>query len=231
MSEILALANDALQATIVIFGSSVVLYNLRHFWRDRPTRAFSNLILFVVIVYLTELMATRTSIIPDREPWLRLEWVGIAMVPAAQFHLADALLCTTGHISRSRRIGVRVFYLTGLTFIGLVGLTDLVVAGLINVPLAPHLEAGPLFPLFSIYFWVVTAISIRLVWDAMRLSITTTIRRRMRMILLAFVAAPLGVFPYLLLSSNAGLRLSWPFWSVLIFRNLIVGLMFGLLTY
>ena len=78
MSEILALANDALQATIVIFGSSVVLYNLRHFWRDRPTRAFSNLILFVVIVYLTELMATRTSIIPDREPWLRAlaDWIG-----------------------------------------------------------------------------------------------------------------------------------------------------------
>lgn len=231
MSEILALANDALQATIVIFGSSVVLYNLRHFWRDRPTRAFSNLILFVVIVYLTELMATRTSIIPDREPWLRLEWVGIAMVPAALFHLADALLCTTGHVSRRRRLGVRVFYLTGLAFIGLVALTDLVVGGLINVALAPHLQAGPLFPLFSIYFWAVTAISIRLVWDAMRLSITTTIRRRMRMILVAFVAAPLGVFPYLLLSSNAGLRLGWPFWTVLIVGNLVVGLMFSLLTY
>jgi hypothetical protein len=68
----------------------------------------------------------------------------------------------------------------------------------------PHLRAGPLFPLFTIYFWVVTAISIRLMWDAVRLSITSTIRRRMRMILLAFLAAPLGVFPYMLLSGNEG---------------------------
>jgi hypothetical protein len=231
MNGLLALANDALQATIVIFGSSVVLYNLRHFRRDRPTRAFSNLVLFVVIVYLTELMATRASVTASREPWLRLEWVGVAMVPAAMFHLADALLETTGHVSRRRRIGVRVFYITGLVFIGLVGATNLIVGGLVNVPDAPHLRAGPVFPLFTIYFWAVTAVSIRLVWDALRLSITTTIRRRMRMILLAFIAAPLGVFPYLLLSGNEGLELTWVFWSVLILGNLVVGLMFGLLTY
>jgi hypothetical protein len=231
MSGFLALVNDALQATIVIFGGSVVLYNLRHFRRDRPTRAFSNLILFVIIVYLTELMATRASVTPGREPWLRLEWVGIAMVPAALYHLADSLLATTGHASRRRRLGVRVFYLTGLAFIGLVGLTDYVVGGLVNVPQVPHLRAGPLFPLFTIYFWVVTAISIRLMWDAVRLSITSTIRRRMRMILLAFLAAPLGVFPYMLLSGNEGLELTWPFWTVLILGNLVVGLMFALLTY
>jgi hypothetical protein len=231
MNEVLALANDALQATIVIFGSAVVLYNLRHFRRDRPTRAFSNLIIFVVIVYLTELLATRATAPFSREQWLRLEWVGIAMVPAALFHLADALLATTGHASRGRRLGVRVFYLTGLAFIGLVAASNVIVGGLVNVPDAPHLRAGPLFPLFTIYFWAVTAVSIRLVWDAVRLSITTTIRRRMRMILLAFIAAPLGVFPYLLLSGNEGLQLTWLFWLVLILGNLIVGLMFGLLTY
>jgi hypothetical protein len=231
MNEVLALANDALQATIVIFGSAVVLYNLRHFRRDRPTRAFSNLIIFVVIVYLTELLATRASAPFSREQWLRLEWVGIAMVPAALFHLADALLATTGHASRRRRLGVRVFYLTGLAFIGLVAASNFIVGGLVNVPDAPHLRAGPLFALFTIYFWAVTAVSIRLVWDAVRLSITTTIRRRMRMILLAFIAAPLGVFPYLLLSGNEGLQLTWLFWLVLILGNLVVGLMFGLLTY
>jgi hypothetical protein len=129
------------------FGGSVVLYNLRHFRRDRPTRAFSNLILFVIIVYLTELMATRASVTPfSREPWLRLEWVGIAMVPAALYHLADSLLATTGHASRRRRLGVRVFYLTGLAFIGLVGLTDYVVGGLVNVPTCRICAPAPFSP-------------------------------------------------------------------------------------
>ena len=230
-NAIFALTNDVLQATIVIFGSAVVLFNLRHFIRDRVTRAFSNLVLFVVIVYLMELLASRSDVAFSREPWLRLEWVGIAMVPAAQFHLADALLMTIGNPSRRRRLLVRAFYLTGLTFIILVGFTDLVVTGVIAIPQAPHMQAGLLFPLFALYFWLVTAASIYNVWQAYSLSITSTIRGRMRMILIGLVAAPLGVFPYLLLSSNPELQVSPLFWLVLISGNLFVGVMFGLLTY
>jgi len=226
-----ALINDVLQATIVIFGSAVVLYNLRHFLRDRVTRAFSNLVLFVAIVYLTELLASRSNIGFSPEPWLRLEWVGIAMVPAAQFHLADALLMTIGHSSPRRRLLVRVFYLTGLAFIALVAFTDLVVGGVIAVPQAAHLQAGPLFLLFTVYFWLVTAGSIYNVARAQSFSVTSTIRQRMGMILIGLVAAPLGVFPYLLLSSNPALQVGPFFWLVLITGNLVVGIMFALLTY
>jgi hypothetical protein len=68
MIETLALTNDVLQAAIVIFGVAVVLYNLRHVRRDRVTRAFAALISFVVIVYLTELMASRTTITVSAAP-------------------------------------------------------------------------------------------------------------------------------------------------------------------
>lgn len=230
-NQILALINDVLQAAIVIFGSAVALFNLRHFVRDRVTRSFTNLIFFVVVVYLTELMASRTNITVSSEPWLRLEWVGIAMVPAAQFHLADALLATTGNISRRRRLLVRVFYLVGLAFIALVGLSDLVVGRVIDLPQAPHLQAGPLFPFFTLYFWGVTGISIYNVWRSQKLSVTSTIRHRTRIILAAFLAAPLGVYPYLLLSSNPSLEITSVFWLVLIAGNLTVGVMFAFLTY
>ncbi|MDX1664597.1 MAG: hypothetical protein R3272_12450 [Candidatus Promineifilaceae bacterium] len=230
-TTLLALTNDVLQATIVIFGAAVVLYNLRHFLRDRVTRAFSNLVLFVVIVYLTELIASRAHITLSRETWLRLEWVGIAMVPAAQYHLSDALLGRTGRASDRRRLGVRVFYLTGLLFIILVAVTDLVAGELLAAAEAPHLRAGPLFPVFSLYFWGVTLASIYNVWRAHQLSVTSTLRARMRMILIAFLAAPLGVFPYLLLSSSPRLELTPLFWLVLIAGNVTVGLMFALLTY
>ncbi|MDX1687274.1 MAG: hypothetical protein R3248_04760 [Candidatus Promineifilaceae bacterium] len=228
---ILALTNDVLQAAIVIFGSAVVLYNLRHFLRDRVTRAFSNLVLYVVIVYLTELMASRTNITASPEPWLRLEWVGIAMVPAAQYHLSDALLAVTGHSSRRRRLMVRVFYLTGVAFIGLVALSNLIVGGLIDLPAAAHLMPGPLFPVFALYFWAVTVASIYNVWRAHQLSVTSSTRQRMLMILAAVVAAPVGVFPYLLISSNPNIQLTAAFWLVLIVGNITVGLMFAFLTY
>jgi hypothetical protein len=227
----LALLNDVLQAAIVIFGSAVALYSLRHFVRDRVTRAFTNLVFFVVIVYLTELMATRTNITVSSEPWLRLEWVGIAMVPAAQYHLSDALLATTGHLSARRRLFVRIFYLTGLAFIVIVAATPWLVSGVIETPQAPHLQTGPLFPLFTVYFWLVTAVSIYNVARAQVLSVTSTTRRRMSIILAAFLAAPLGVFPYLLLSSNAQLNLTPIFWIVLVTGNVVVGVMFAFLTY
>ncbi len=231
LNQFLALTNDVLQAAIVIFGSAVALFNLRHFLRDRVTRSFTNLVFFVVIVYLTELMASRTDFSVSSESWLRLEWVGIAMVPAAQYHLSDALLATTGHSSDRRRLFVRVFYLIGLAFILLVGFTNYVVGGFIDLSQAPHLQAGPLFPVFAFYFWLVTAISIYNVWRAQELSVTSTIRRRTRVILAAFLAAPLGVFPYLLLSSSPDVQLNTAFWLVLIAGNITVGVMFAFLTY
>jgi hypothetical protein len=141
--DLLALINDVLQAAIVIFGVAVVLYNLRHVVRDRVTRAFNSLLLFVVIVYFTELMATRASVPLSADKWLRLEWIGIAMVPAALFHLADALLVTTGDVSRRRRLLVRAWYLLGIAIFAVAMFSELLVTGLEFATLAPHLETGP----------------------------------------------------------------------------------------
>ena len=102
---------------------------------------------------------------------------------------------------------------------------------MIAVPQAPHLRAGPLFVLFTLYFWLVTAGSIYNVWRAQSFSITSTIRQRMRMILVGLIAAPLGVFPYLLLSSNPALQVGVFFWLVLLTGNVVVAVMFALLTY
>jgi hypothetical protein len=231
LPHILALINDVLQATIVIFGTAVVLYSLRHSFRDRVARSFNALLFFVVIVYLTELMVSRTTMAISAEAWLRLGWIGIAIVPAAQYHLGDALLATTGSVSWRRRLLVRAAYLAGIAFLGLVVFTNLIVAGLVDDPLLPHLRAGLLFPLFAIYFWLVTGASIYNVGWARRRCITTTTRQRMTMILLAFLAAPLAVFPYLLLSSNARVSGSLLFWLIVILGNLVVSIMFALLTY
>ncbi|MCB0015687.1 MAG: hypothetical protein KDE34_27420, partial [Anaerolineales bacterium] len=111
LATILALINDVVQSTIVIFGASIVLYNMRFVLRDRASRAFTALLFFLVIAFFTELVASQTEFLSSAELWLRLEWFGIAFVPAAQYHLADALLASTGDLSHRRRMFARSNYL------------------------------------------------------------------------------------------------------------------------
>ncbi|MCL4868948.1 MAG: GAF domain-containing protein [Anaerolineae bacterium] len=229
ISDFFALLNDMIQATIVIFGTSVVLYNSRYIGRSRVTKGFTNLVGLVVLAFLAELLASRAGLGPA-DWWLHLQWIGIALVPAAQFHLSDALLVTTGLRSRRRRAMVRIFYLTGLLVIGLIYLTDWIAAEVVSIPHAVHLQPGPYFPVFAFYFWVVAVLSMYNLWRARRRCLTSTARGRMTTILLAFFAAPLGVFPYLLIGINLELTTSWFFWLIVIAGNILVGTMFALMT-
>ena len=233
LPDILALLNDILEAVIVIFGSAVVLYNLGRSLKDQVVRAFCALIIFVVIAYLAELLVSRTIVSASVAGFLRFQWLGIALVPAAQFHLSDALLSTTGALPIRRRYLVPIGYLSGLIFLGLALFSDLLVTDPIPNPLShiPHLEAGPIFPVFATYFWLVTALSIYNVWRARQRCITRTTRQRMTSTLVTYLAAPLGVFPYLLIISSAGQEIIplW-LWPIIILGNLVVGLMFGVLT-
>ncbi|MEZ4590066.1 MAG: hypothetical protein R3D55_02845 [Chloroflexota bacterium] len=233
LPDFLALLNDILEAIIVIFGSAVVLYHLDRSLREPVMRAFCALIIFVVIAYLAELLVSRTIVSTSVEGFLRFQWLGIAMVPAAQFHLSGALLSTTGALPKRRRFLVPLGYILGITFLNMALFTDLLVTNAIPNPQTriPHLEAGPVFPIFAVYFWSMTAMSIYNVWRARQRCITRTTRQRMTSTLLTYLAAPLGVFPYLLITGSEGQEVIplW-LWPIIILGNLVVGLMFGVLT-
>jgi hypothetical protein len=227
--ETLALINDVLQSMIVIFGAAVVLYNLGRSLRIRVMKAFVTLVTFVVIVYLSELMVSRIITSYSAELWLRLGWVGIALVPAAQYHLSDALLETTGQPKHRYRVAAG--YISGIISLALVMFTDWIVGDITATnPHAPHLEAGLLFPLFTIYFWILSALSLVNVWWARQRCLTRTTRSRMTITFAAFVAAPLAVFPYLIISGNSAASNTIFFWLVAITGNVVVGVMFALLT-
>jgi hypothetical protein len=232
LPDFLALLNDTLEAIIVIFGSAVVLYNLGLGLKDSVIRAFSALIIFVVIAYLAELLVSRAIIPASIESFLRFQWVGIAMIPAALFHLSDTLLSTTGAPPARRRYLMPMGYLTGFIFLGLALFSDLLVTN--PIPNAstriPHLQAGPLFSLFAAYYWLVAALSVYNVWRARQRCITRTSRHRMTSTLITYLAAPLGVFPYLLIGSAGQETVPVWLWFIIIVGNLMVGLMFGILT-
>jgi hypothetical protein len=230
LTSFLALSNDVLQAVIVIFGSAVVLYNSGRSFRVPVIRAFIALISFVVIVYLTELLVSRTIISQSAETWLRVEWIGITLVPAAQYQLSDALLTITGAPSRRRKFLVYTGYIIGLTFLGLVLWTDWIVADLVPMALTPHLTAGPLFPLFAVYFWLGMAASFYHAWNARKRTVTSTTRKRVTTTLVTFLAAPIAVFPYLVISGSPQNEVPFIFWPIVLLGNLIVGILFGTMT-
>lgn len=228
--DVLALLNDVLQSAIVIFGASIVLYNLPYSLTDRVTRAFTALVALVIFVYMTELLVTHTIAENSIETWLRVEWLGIASVPAALFHLSDAILGTTGQSSGRRRLLVRVFYATSALFVGLALFSDVLVHGLVNLPRAPHLLPGPVFIAFTIYSIVLTGISAWLVWRARDRAIIQSARLRLLITLGCIIAAPVAVYPYLLLTSSSNLNLNYLFWILLVLGNLVIGFLFAVLT-
>ena len=231
VTDALALINDIVQAAIVVFGVAILLYNLRHMFRDRVTRAFNSLLFFVVIVYFTELLVTRATFPLSTANWIKLEWIGIAMVPAALFHLADAILITTGDISGTRRRLVRIWYLVGIVFFCLALFSNLLVGELLPIGQAPHLSSALLFPVFTVYYWTISLLSVYLIWRARERCLTKTTRKRISVILASALAAPLAVFPYLTLSDDPSLKLSIFFWLVIIAGNIVVSVMFAFMTY
>ncbi len=230
LADVFALINDVLQAIIVIFGTAVVLYNSGRSLHEPITRAFCLLITFVSLVYLTELMVSRTIVSDSREIWLRVQWAGITLVPAAQYHLSDTLLTVTGSRPRRRKYFVALAYFASLIFLLLVVLTDWIAATVVPLARAPHLQGGPGFIFFTLYYWLVTAVSLYNVWRARQRGITSTTRQRLNTTLLTFWAAPLAVFPYLAINSNPARAVPIWFWLVLIGGNLIVAFMFAILT-
>lgn len=222
--------NDVLQSIIVIFGAAVVLYNLPRLSRGAVPRAFSTLIALVVLVYLAELLVTRAAVHASADVLLRIGWIGVAMVPAAQFHLSDALLTTTGKTSRRRHVLVILGYLAGLTFSFLGLFTDLIIDAPVATLSNPRLTSGELFPVFAAYFWIVALSSVYNVWRARQRCLTTATRRRMTTTLFAILAAPLSVFPYTLLFSDPTAELPLFLWPVIIIGNFTVSILFAMLT-
>ncbi|WP_374688245.1 hypothetical protein [Promineifilum sp.] len=227
--------NDILQSVIVIFGAAVVLYNVPRLARGGVPRVFSTLIGLVILVYLTELLVSRAVIAPMEgvEPagiLLRAGWIGVALVPAVQFHLSDTLLTATGKRSRRRRVVRILCYLGGVAFVALGLLTNWVVGPPSFSASTPRLMAGPLFLVFTVYFWVVALGSVYNVWRARQRCLTTTTRRRMTTTLVAILAAPLGVFPYTLLAAHPAAELPLWLWPIIILGNLVVSVLFAVLT-
>lgn len=200
---VLARLNLVLSSATVIVAVSLLAYLLVHNFRNTVARSFCLLLAFVSIVYSGDVFLDAVTDPDGTRFWLRFQWLGIAFVPAAYVHFSDTLLRTTNSFSRRRRWLVALTYLGGALALGLVIFSRALVAGVavnpVN-PLAAHFTAGPLFGPFTFFFFVASAYGALNVFRARARCLTPTSRRRMSYVLVS-VAAPLSVFPYLMLTS------------------------------
>lgn len=234
--QFLQVSNEAITATTVIIAASLVLYNLSHNIRDRVVRASSVVLSCVTVAYIGGVFIALGSNNPNAriEQWLRFQWIGIAFIPAAMFHLSDTLLETTGLASRGRRKRiVRILYLYGVAILLLAAFSDLVIYGLERDPthrLLPTMKPGPLFALYLLYFTVVIAFSFNNVLRARRRCLTTVTYRRMSYLLAAFAMPAIGIFPYTLVLPQSLENAIW-IWLLVNLANVAVALLLAFLGY
>ncbi len=231
IQRLLEWVNVVLTSGIVIFSFALLLYLLIHSHHNRVARTFAFLLGCVLLTYFVDLALFGVKEARAAQPWLRVQWVGIALAPAAYLNFSNALLNTTGERSRLQTVAVYVSYVLSGLLLGGAAFGDLVVQGSLSTDQLPHLLPGPLFPLFTLYFSVAVAWGAANVLRARSRCLTSTSRRRMSYLAATFAAPAAGVFPYLLLAG-------WPtpapgigLWLVLIVGNISVGAMLVVLSY
>ncbi|MBN1138773.1 MAG: hypothetical protein JXM73_19470 [Anaerolineae bacterium] len=226
----LNLANQVLSATVVLTAFSLLIYLLTHNFRSPVARAFCALLGSVLIVYAGDVVLYEASA-SSIERWLKFQWIGIALAPAAYLHFSATVLRTTNLRSRGREIAILAGYVLSLCFLGLVFFTPWVVYDGVYVPQQSHLAAGPFFWAFALYFFVTIAWGAINIRRARQRCLTRASRRRMTYLEMAFFGPGLGVFPYMLLTSLPQSLSVSPFLALLFAGNVSVLVMIVLLAY
>ena len=110
--------SQILTAGIAITAFALLLHTMTYNLRDRVARTFAFILVCVVIAFTGEAIGTNAGTNEAAEFWLRVQWIGIVMLPASYLHFSDALLATTGRPSRGRRIwAIRLTYFACIVFL------------------------------------------------------------------------------------------------------------------
>ncbi|MBL8093745.1 MAG: hypothetical protein JNL73_06215 [Anaerolineales bacterium] len=223
--------SQILASGIVITSFSLLLYALTFNLRERVARAFAVLTALVTAVYFCDVMV---GTLGDAEAvllWLRLQWIGIAFVPAAFLHFSDAVLASTGRPSRGRRrLAIRVLYGAALVFWLLVMFTDTVVGAAEDLPV-PHLTAQAGFWAFLGQGALAIGWAAWNFWRAHGRAQTATTRRRMRYLIAAAAAPLVGTFPFILVVGQEATLHALTFWVLVIISNLVVSALLLAMAY
>lgn len=224
--------NQILTAGIAITAFSLFLYSLSFNLRDRVARSFAIILLCVVVVFTAEALQDNTVSVETLDLLMRLQWVGLAFLPAAYLHLSDALLVTAGRPSRGRRrIAVRGIYAASAGFLVLLAVGYLLGPIVPDGKPAPYLQRTVWTEVFTIFYVATLAWAGVNFARAYKLMLTRSGRRRMLYLMAGATAPALGSYPYLLFGYELAARHEFLFWSAAAVINLMVGALVVIMAY
>jgi hypothetical protein len=229
---LLQTTNQLLSAGIAITAFSILLFSLTFNLKDRVAQSFAVIMMCLVIIFSADAIGSTSTENQMIEIWLRIQWVGLVLLPAAYFHFSDALLETTGKISHWRRK-----WMTRLLYIGSMGLLVLIPTPLLLGELevasgpAPYFKATFFSAFFLIYF---ICVMIMVWYNFFRTFIRTTTHASQRRIMYLIISAlfpAFGSFPFLLFGSNFAEQHGLFFWGISTTVNFIIGGVIIVMTY
>lgn len=202
LPNILALLNVSMASVVVILAFSLMAYMFTYNFRVPVARRFAWLLACVMVTFASEVALTRVVSAASAERWLRFEWLGIALLPAAYYAFSLSVLQTTNyHIRRRWWIGATTLLIGVVCALDAQFGTQLVNSVRYAPPIS-YLQAGPFFGAFAGYFALTTLLAMQNVWKARQRCLTENSRKRMTYLLLGFIAPGVGVFPYLIALSR-----------------------------
>lgn len=230
-TTLLLTINETLTSGNAIIAVSLLLFNLTRNLNNRVAKTSAVVLACVTVAYVAD---SFISLGPDynaHQITLRLQWIGIAFIPAAMLHLSDALLATTGLPSRGRRKRIiRILYLIASGFLLLVAFSDVLVKFVSVSNGNVSNQAGPVFILYMIYFLGANGFAFYNVQRARKRCLTPGTQRRMGYLQTAFLTPAIGIFPYSVLL-NPGEEFSVFGLLVVNIANIIIILMLVFLSY
>ncbi len=230
LTTLLLTVNETLTAGNAIIAVSLLLFNLTRNLNNRVAKTSALVLACVTVAYVADAFI---SLGPDsiaHEIASRLQWIGIAFIPAAMYHLSDALLATTGLPSRGRRRRViRLLYLIGAAFLLSVAFSDSLVQ-FVEASGQVSIQAGSTFLIYLVYFVLANGFAFYNVQRARKRCLTQATARRMGYLQISILTPALGIFPYSVLL-NPGDEFSVFGLLVINTANIIIILMLFFLSY
>jgi hypothetical protein len=231
--DLLVFADGLVASVVVILAFSLLAYTLTYNVRHPVARLFAVLLGLVMITYAAEVSLNRVITATSAERWLRLQWLGIALLPWAYYSFSNAVLHTTNYYSRRRRrLAIGIGVVSGVSAV-MALFTPWLVGSVIYDPPISHLEAGPLFWPFAIFLAMAAVLSLHNIWKARGRCLTELSRRRMSYLLLGFIAPGIGTFPYLIAlgQQTIGDLFSVPIFTLSILGNGAVAILLVVMAY
>lgn len=230
LTTLLLTVNETLTASNAIIAVSLLLFNLTRNLNNRVAKSSAVVLACVTFAYVSDSFIALGPDNAAHEIASRLQWIGIAFIPAAIYHLSDALLATTGLPSRGRRRRViRVLYLIGAGILLSVAFSDSLLQ-FVDVQDSVSIQAGGAFLVYMLYFTLASGFAFHNVQRARKRCLTQSTARRMAYLQIAFLTPAIGIFPYsIILPAGAEFTL----FGLLVINtaNIIIILMLFFLSY